>query len=167
VLRRLAAADVFVGLVATFLAAVDLPPEVCPVGFLAALFRDAGGLAAPGAAFSLTSLKALAAMVWNCWVKEPHSCNGSITPDAGFSAASVGAAAGFSVAAAGAFAGSALGAVAPGMGQPEAVDGVVFSGAVGIPMVKFMPLSVAIVSFCTSSAWIVAASAREFCSSQN
>jgi len=35
------------------------------------------------------------------------------------------------------------------------------------PMLKFMPLSVASVIFCTSSAWMVAASAREFCSSQN
>src|SRR6218665_1650426 len=35
------------------------------------------------------------------------------------------------------------------------------------PRLKFMPLSVARVIFCTSSACMVAASAREFCSSQN
>ena len=34
------------------------------------------------------------------------------------------------------------------------------------PKLKFMPLRVASVIFCTSSAWMVAPSAREFCSSQ-
>ena len=101
-------------------------------------------------------------MVWNCWVKEPQSCSGSTTPAAGFSSAALaGSGAGVALAA-----GSGA-AAAGGMGHPEDV-GVAASGAEpGVPMVKFMPLRVCMVIFCTSSAWMVALSAREFCSSQN
>ena len=101
-------------------------------------------------------------MVWNCCVSEPQSCRGSTTPAAGLSSAAGAAGSG-----AGAGAGSAL-AAAGGMGQP-AVLGAAAGAALapGMPMVKFMPFKVAMVIFCTSSAWMVALRAREFCSSQN
>ena len=105
-------------------------------------------------------------MVWNCCVKEPQSCRGSTTPAAGFSSVALlgsGAGEGSLLAT-----GSGAGAAAGGIGQVAAAGAAsAFDAAPGVPMVKFIPLRVCMVIFCTSSAWMVALSAREFCSSQN
>src|SRR3990167_5577239 len=87
----------------------------------------------------------------------------------------------FVLALAGGAAGSAAGAAAPATASaaPATVSAAFCTPLITVsavlslkalatsPMLKFMPFRVARVIFCTSSAWMVAASAREFCSSQN
>jgi len=92
------------------------------------------------------------AICWNCWVSAPQNCigSGAAAADAAFAP---GVARGLRGAAALAAAGSAAAAGLKAWAR---------SGGL-----KFMPLSVARVSFCTSSAWMVALSAVAFWSSQN
>src|SRR6218665_3739189 len=128
------------------------------------------------------SFSASAAICWNWLVSALHHCNGSTT---GCPAALDVCPAALDVrpAAPGAclwaLAGSAGGGGAAGVGfawlapacvgsaSPARSAGLGLKALATSPRLKFMPLSVARVIFCTSSACMVAASAREFCSSQN
>ncbi len=137
-------------------------------------------LVASMAVFLAASFMASVAIAWNCWVSAPHHCMGSTTPLA--------AGASFALALAARGLGSAAASGWPawklegGISSPEKLLALsatrctppaMLSATLSLkalatsPMLKFMPLSVASVIFCTSSAWMVALSAVAFWSSQN
>ncbi len=165
---------------ATVLPALSAMPLAMPVAvFMASLARPVARLLPVSmAVFLAASFIASVAMVWNCWVRAPHHCMGSTTPAAGALAAFV-----LVARALGAFAaGFSVWKFAGGISSPEKLLALsatrctppaMLSATLSLkalatsPILKFMPLSVASVIFCTSSAWIVAFNAVAFWSSQN